>query len=76
MSAYGYERTFPGARYYDRSQAVSRRSGRLRQLTGMEPTADDLLAAGDRDGQAAWIRVLRAVDGLLARDQPERASTH
>jgi hypothetical protein len=58
MSASGYERTFPRARYYDRSQVVSRYSGRLRQPTGMEPTADDLLAAGDRDGQATWLRYL------------------
>ena len=74
MSAYGYERTFPGARYYDRSQAVSRRSGRLRQLTGMEPTADDLPAAGVRDGRVTWIQVTRAVSLTTAGNGTTGAS--
>ncbi len=33
--------------------------------------ADELLAAGDLDGQAVWLRVLRAVKELL-QQKPER----
>jgi hypothetical protein len=42
----------------------------------MEPKAVDLLAAGDRDGQMTWMRVMNAVDELLARERIEGATLH
>ena len=35
--------------------------------------ADELLDAGDIDGQAVWKRVLKAVDELLSDERPEGA---
>jgi hypothetical protein len=38
--------------------------------------ADDLLDAGDLDGQAVWKRILTAVDELLSEERPEGAEVH
>jgi hypothetical protein len=38
--------------------------------------ADEMLEAGDMDGKAVWLRILNAVDELLAREQPEGARVH
>ena len=38
--------------------------------------ADELLEAGDMDGQAVWKQVLAAVDELLSRKRPEGARVH
>jgi len=38
--------------------------------------ADELLAAGDLDGQAVWKRILAAVDELLSGERPEGAEVH
>lgn len=38
--------------------------------------ADEMLEAGDMDGKAVWLRILNAVDKLLARKQPEGAQVH
>jgi len=38
--------------------------------------ADELLEAGDMDGQAVWKRVLAAVDELLSGKRPEGAGVY
>ena len=38
--------------------------------------ADELLEAGDVDGQAVWKRVLAAVDELLSEERPEGVEVH
>lgn len=38
--------------------------------------ADELLEAGDLDGQAVWKRVLAAVDELLSEKRPEGVKVH
>ena len=38
--------------------------------------ADDLMAKGDLDGQMTWMRVLRAVDEMLAKERPEGTVVH
>jgi len=38
--------------------------------------ADELLDAGDMDGQAVWKRILAAVEELLAKEPPEGAKVH
>ncbi len=38
--------------------------------------ADELLEAGDLDGQAIWKRILWAVDELLSKDRPEGTEVH
>lgn len=38
--------------------------------------ADELLAAGDMDGQALWKRILVVVDELLSEGRPDGAQLH
>ncbi len=38
--------------------------------------ADELLEAGDMDGQAVWKRILAAVDEMLSEKRPEGAEVH
>ena len=38
--------------------------------------ADAMLEAGDLDGRAVWVRILKAVEELLTRERPEGASVH
>lgn len=38
--------------------------------------ADELMAAGDMDGQAVWKRVLAAIDELLPEDRPSDTKLH
>ena len=38
--------------------------------------ADELLAVGDVEGVAVWKRILRAIDVLKSRNQPEGARVH
>ena len=38
--------------------------------------ADELLEAGDVDGQAVWKRVPAAVDELLSGERPDDAEVH
>ena len=38
--------------------------------------ADELLDAGDMDGQAVWKRILAAVEELQSKELPERAEVH
>ena len=37
---------------------------------------DEMLDAGDVDGQAVWKRILKAVDELLSGERPEGESLH
>ena len=38
--------------------------------------ADELLETGDLDGQAVWMRILKAVDELLTEEVPEGAAVN
>ena len=38
--------------------------------------ADELLDAGDLDGQAVWKRILAAVDELMSEERPEGVEVH
>ena len=38
--------------------------------------ADELLDAGDMDGQAVWKRILVAVEELQSKEPPEGAKVH
>ena len=38
--------------------------------------ADELMEAEDLEGQAAWKRILAAVDDLLSEERPEGAGVH
>ncbi len=38
--------------------------------------ADERLAAGDMDGEAVWIRILKAIEELLSDERPEDAELH
>jgi hypothetical protein len=38
--------------------------------------ADELLDAGDMDGQAVWKRILAAIEKLLSGDRPEDATVN
>jgi hypothetical protein len=38
--------------------------------------ADECLAAGDMEGEAVWLRIVKAVEELGARGKPRGATTH
>jgi hypothetical protein len=38
--------------------------------------ADELLEAGDLDGQAVWKRILAAIEELLSEERPEGVTAH
>ena len=38
--------------------------------------ADAMLEAGDLDGYAAWKRIVRAVEELLAEERPAGTTAH
>jgi len=38
--------------------------------------ADECLAAGDMEGEAVWLRIVRAVEELLSEERPEGAEVH
>ena len=33
--------------------------------------ADERLAAGDMEGEAVWIRIVKAIEELLSKERPE-----
>jgi hypothetical protein len=33
--------------------------------------ADQLAAEGDMEGRAIWLRIIKAIDGLLSQERPE-----
>ncbi len=38
--------------------------------------ADELLEAGDMDGKAVWVRIMKAVEELLSDKQTDGATIH
>ena len=36
--------------------------------------ADEMLEKGDMGGKAVWVRIMKAVDELLAKERPEGAT--
>ncbi len=38
--------------------------------------ADERLAAGDMDGEAVWLRIVKAIEELLAKERPEGEKVH
>ncbi len=38
--------------------------------------ADERLAAGDMEGEAVWIRIVKAIDELLSEERPDDAEVH
>ena len=38
--------------------------------------ADELMEAGDMDGRAVWLRIVKAVEELLSEERPEGEKVH
>ncbi len=38
--------------------------------------ADELMETGDMDGRAVWLRIVKAVEELLANERPEGEKVH
>lgn len=38
--------------------------------------ADELMEAGDMEGRAVWLRIVKAVEELLSKDRPANAKMH
>ncbi len=38
--------------------------------------ADELMDAGDMEGRAVWIRIVKAVEELLSEERPDDAEVH
>ncbi len=38
--------------------------------------ADERLAAGDMEGEAVWLRILKAIAELLSKERPDDAEVH
>ena len=38
--------------------------------------ADELMDAGDMDGRAVWLRIVKAVEELLSEERPEGEKVH
>ncbi len=38
--------------------------------------ADERLAAGDMEGEAVWLRILKAINELLSKERPDDAEVH
>ena len=38
--------------------------------------ADEMLEAGDMDGKAVWVRIMKAVEELLSGKPPDGAAIH
>ena len=38
--------------------------------------ADELMETGDMDGRAVWLRIVKAVEKLLAKERPEGEKVH
>ncbi len=38
--------------------------------------ADKRLAAGDMEGEAVWLRIVKAVEELQSKERPEEAEVH
>ncbi len=38
--------------------------------------ADECLAAGDMEGEAVWLRIVKAIEELLSQERPSGAEVH
>ncbi len=38
--------------------------------------ADELMDAGDMEGEAVWLRIMKAIEELLSEERPEDAEVH
>ena len=38
--------------------------------------ADELMEAGDMEGRAVWLRIVKAIEELLSEERPEGAEVH
>ncbi len=38
--------------------------------------ADEGLAAGDMEGEAVWLRIIKAIEELLSEERPDDAEVH
>ena len=38
--------------------------------------ADERLAAGDMEGEAVWLRIVKAIEGLLSKERPSDEHLH
>ena len=38
--------------------------------------ADACLVAGDMDGEAVWLRIVKAIEELLSEERPDDAKVH
>ncbi len=38
--------------------------------------ADECLAAGDMEGEAVWLRIVKAIEESLAKERPEGEKVH
>ena len=38
--------------------------------------ADELMDTGDMEGEAVWLRIVKAVEELLAEERPDGAKVH
>ncbi len=38
--------------------------------------ADECLAAGNMDGDAVWLRIVKAIEELLSEERPDDAEMH
>ncbi len=38
--------------------------------------ADGCLVAGDMEGEAVWLRIVKAVEELLSEERPDDAEVH
>ncbi len=37
---------------------------------------DEALAAGDMEGEAVWLRIVKAIEDLLSEERPDDAEVH
>ncbi len=38
--------------------------------------ADELMEAGDMEGEAVWIRIVKAIEELLSKERPKGEKVH
>ncbi len=38
--------------------------------------ADELMEAGDMEGETVWLRIVKAIEDLLSEERPEGAEVH
>ncbi len=38
--------------------------------------ADELMEAGDMEGRAVWLRIVKAIEELLSQERPDGAEVH